>query len=110
MLTMGVWPPEVAKTSLWPIKLRRQFSKLKTKQVRPYAVTSSSLLLNVNRKQLAAYRLPWSSVSPNYRKGPKWPSGLGHIVSPTSVRYRWLRVDVNRSRTVSKKRVVYLKG
>jgi len=78
MLTMGVWPPEVAKTCLWSIKLRRQFPKSKTKQVRPYAVTSSNLLLNVNRKQLAAYHLPWSSVSPNYRKGPKWPLAEAH--------------------------------
>ena len=43
------------------------------------------LLLNVNRKSYAAYHLPWSSVSPNYRKRPKWPSA-GDIVSPSTIR------------------------
>jgi len=42
------------------------------------------LLLNVNRKSYAAYHLPWSSVSPNYRKRPKCPSA-GDIVSPSTI-------------------------
>jgi len=42
-------------------------SKTKT-EIEPW------LPLHVNRKSWAAYHFPWLSLSPNYRKGPKWPS------------------------------------
>jgi len=47
------------------------------------------LLLSVNRKSQAAYHLPTLTISPNCRKGPRWPS-LGHIVSPPLLWYRLL--------------------
>ena len=67
-------PPEVAvRSSRRKTYVPLVSFTLKTKRDRAMV----SLQLNTNRKSQAAWHLPWSSVSPNHRKGPKWPLWSG---------------------------------
>jgi len=78
----SVWPYGHQK---WP---KRPRTEKNTSSISPKpGEIESWLLLNVNGKSWAACHSPSSSASFNHRKGPKW-SPAGHIVSPSSGRYR----------------------